>query len=164
MFVKGIISLQNHKEEININKAFEVFISEKKALKMAEDTIKTYVQRFNTFMEFCPADTLCEDVTTHTILQFVEFLQKRNPDIKTISVNTYLRHLRAIFYYFMEAGYMNRFKIKMLKCEKELKETYSEAELERLLKKPDIKKCNFSEYRNWVMICYLLGTGNCQYR
>lgn len=28
-----------------------------------------------------------------------------------------------------------------------------------MLKKPDVKKCTFSEYRNWVMINYVLGTG-----
>jgi integrase/recombinase XerD len=60
----------------------------------------------------------------------------------------------------MDAGYMKKFNIKMLKCEKGLKETYTAYELERLLKKPDIKTCGFSEYRTWVMVCYLLGTGN----
>jgi len=48
----------------------------------------------------------------------------------------------------------------MIRCEKTLKETYTAYELERLLQKPDIKKCRFSDYRNWVIVCYLLGTGN----
>ena len=29
-----------------------------------------------------------------------------------------------------------------------------------LLKKPDIKKCGFAEYRDWVMVNYFLATGN----
>ncbi|MDR2861756.1 MAG: tyrosine-type recombinase/integrase, partial [Syntrophobacterales bacterium] len=53
-----------------------------------------------------------------------------------------------------------RFDIKLIKCDKQIKETYTNEELERLLKKPDINKCRFSDYRNWVMVNYLLGTGN----
>ena len=38
--------------------------------------------------------------------------------------------------------------------------SYTSTELERLLKKPNVKKCSFADYRNWVIVCYLLGTGN----
>ena len=48
----------------------------------------------------------------------------------------------------------------MLKVDNEVKETYSETQLELLLEKPDIKQCSFPVYRSWVMINYLLGTGN----
>lgn len=62
--------------------------------------------------------------------------------------------------YFMNNGFMEPFKIKLPKREKKIKETYTDQELERLLKKPDLKKCNFSEYRSWVLTNFLLGTGN----
>jgi len=152
--------MQKQTDEITLSKGFENFISEKKILKLSEDTIKTYEQRFETFTEFFSSSNMCDEVSLATIYKFVEFLQKRNPEIKTVTINNYLRHLRAIFYYFMEQGYMERFSIKMIKDDRELKETYSSAELEKLLKKPDVKTVSFSEYRNWVMICYLLGTGN----
>ena len=154
------ISMQASKNGVTLERAFEDFLCEKKVLKLSEATIKSYEGRFKSFTDFFPADNVCSDITSATVFQYIDFLQKRNPDIKTISINTNLRHLRAMFYSFMDLGYMNSFTIKMLKCEKDLIETYSEAELERLLKRPDKKKCNFSEYRNWVMICYLLGTGN----
>jgi len=150
----------NVKDGVTLERAFEDFLSEKKVLKLSEATIKSYEARFKTFTEFFPAWNVCSDINQTTIFKFIEFLQKRNPNIKTISINTNLRHLRAMLYSFMELGYMDRFRIKMLKCEKDLIETYSEAELARLLKRPDKKSCSFSEYRTWVMVCYLLGTGN----
>lgn len=55
---------------------------------------------------------------------------------------------------------MQQFKIAMINTEKKIKETYSEQELEKLLKKPNIKRCGFTEYKTWVFINYLLGTGN----
>jgi len=60
----------------------------------------------------------------------------------------------------MEMGYMPKFNIRLMKCDKEIKEAYTTEELEMLLKKPDIKKVGFAEYRNWVIVNYLLGTGN----
>ena len=57
-------------------------------------------------------------------------------------------------------GYTEPFKISLLKADKKIKETYTDSELAILLKKPDVKKCNFSEYRNWVFINYVMATGN----
>jgi len=157
--VREIISLQK-KDDVTLQEAFKMFISEKKAMKLADETIKTYEDRFASFGEFFSTGNMCVSVTPSVIFQFITYLQTRNPNIKTVTINNYLRHLRAVFYNFMEAGYMPRFSIKMLKCERELKETYHIPELERLLRKPDIKNVRFSEYRNWVIINYLLGTGN----
>ena len=39
-----------------------------------------------------------------------------------------------------------------------VKETYTDEELMRLLKKPD-KDCTFNEYRTWVIINLLLNNG-----
>ena len=54
---------------------------------------------------------------------------------------------------------MERFPIKMIHADEPVKEPYTADELERLLKKPDVKKCSFAEYRNWVIVNFLLGTG-----
>jgi len=55
---------------------------------------------------------------------------------------------------------MPKFKVRLIRQEKKVKNTYTDAELKILLAKPDVKKCDFSEYRNWVISNYLLGTGN----
>ena len=41
-----------------------------------------------------------------------------------------------------------------------MKETYSDLELSALLKKPDIRKATFAEYRDWVIINFLLNCGS----
>jgi len=151
--------MRKSKKGVTLTEAFEDFICEKKVMKLSPATIRSYEGNFRAFTSFISADTLCSEVTSMTVFRFIEFLQTRNPDIKTRSINTNLTHLRTILYNFMERDYMGRFNIKLLKCEKELIEAYSEFELERLLKKPDRKTCNFPEYRNWVLICFLLGTG-----
>lgn len=79
---------------------------------------------------------------------------------KTKSINTALIALNAFLHWCMDNDYCNRFKTKLVKQDEIIKDTYSEEQLLKLLKKPNIKKCNFAEYRNWVIINYLVSTGN----
>ena len=156
-----IIMYDEQKERITIKEAFEKYIKEKSVMNLSETTIELYKRFYNNvFTKFHHENELCKNITKEIVIDFIEFLKKRNPKIRTTSINSYLHSLRAMLYYFMESGYTPHFKVKMVKSEKTIKETYSLDELERLLKKPDIKKCRFTEYRDWVMVCYLLATGN----
>jgi integrase/recombinase XerD len=60
----------------------------------------------------------------------------------------------------MKLDYLDEFKIQMLKTPDKVKETYTDDELKILLEKPNLKNCDFVEYRTWVMINWLLSTGN----
>ena len=51
------------------------------------------------------------------------------------------------------------FEITLPKADEAPIKTYTDHELQELLKKPDIRKCNFSTYRSWVIINFLLSTG-----
>jgi len=77
------------------------------------------------------------------------------------TIQSYCRHLRAVINFFIkQRGYTDYFMIELPKAEDRVKEPYSKEEMEILLKKPDVKTCRFSEYRNWVMANYLAGTAN----
>ena len=49
--------------------------------------------------------------------------------------------------------------MQSIKVDKNPIETYTEDELQLLLKKPNIKKCKFMEYQCWVMTNFLFSTG-----
>lgn len=55
---------------------------------------------------------------------------------------------------------LTRLNIPLYKAEETVKETYSDAELTALLKKPDIRKTTFAEYRDWVIVNFLLNCGS----
>ena len=46
-----------------------------------------------------------------------------------------------------------------MRADDQIKEPYTTDELQKLLKEPDCKTCSFAEYRNWVIVNFLLGTG-----
>ena len=142
-----------------LNNAFEEFHTFKKISNLSKESIIFYENKFKIFGMFHNTAQPCESVTKETIYKYIEYLQNKGT-VNDVTINSYLRGLRVIFYFFMELGYMPKFKISLIKCDKELKETYTTEELERLLKKPDVKKTGFAEYRNWVIVNYLLATGN----
>lgn len=109
-------------------------------------------------MDFCNGYRIA-DITIDEVDDFTVHL-KTEHNVKDISVVSYLRSVRAFLYYCMECNYMTSFKIHLPKAQKDIKETYSNEELERLLNKPDINSCTFTEYKVWVFEKYMLATGN----
>lgn len=98
-----------------------------------------------------------EDIDESTYKDYVLHLQSTlNNDI---SINSYLRVLITTFHFFINEGYIPHFKMQAIKVDKSHIETYNEQELGLLLKKPNIKKCSFTEYQCWVMTNFLFSTG-----
>jgi len=147
------------RREITILDAKENFAKYNFSKGLAERTVKYYncaIQRFISFME--KDDFRIDDITQDDIMNFTISLRKR--DMKTASINSFLTGFRAFINYCISNFSLEKVEVKLVKQERTIKETYSEDELKVLLKKPNIKKCEFCDYRNWVIINYLLSTGN----
>lgn len=152
------ISLQNN-TGTTLAEVFDNYIMRCKVRNLSEQTITIYTMHFNIFSRYLDDDSfLPSEVNLSVIDGFILYLKSRG--CNDMTVLSYMRDLRAFFYHCMESGYMPSFKIKLPKADKKIKETYTDEELRRLLKKPDMKKCNFSEYKIWVFSNYLLATGN----
>ena len=136
---------------------FVSYIKYQTVKNLSEATIEYYNRCYTEFTRVIPGDTILRNLTLGNIQDYILYLKKK--DIVDITVNTYVRGIRAFLYYLMDIGFMDTFKIKLIKANKRIKETYNEEELKILLRKPDLKKCKFNEYRNWVLINFLLGTG-----
>ena len=103
-------------------------------------------------------DQMCEILSVSTKTGYALLNKERG--CHDITVQSYMRGVRCFCYYLMEEGYLQRFKIKLPKADKRIKETYTDTELKKLLKKPNVKTCEFNEYKTWVFSNYLLATGN----
>ena len=153
------ISMDRTTMGITVQEGFEKFIRLKKLKKLSPATIKDYESAYRYFGEFFDVTRLCTDITQETVYDYLEHLQTTR-NANDVTINTYMKSLRTILYYFMREGYVREFKIELVKVVKEIKETYTSEELERLLRKPNLKKCGFTEYRSWVLANYLFATGN----
>lgn len=125
---------------------------------LRQDTINHHRSICRTIYKFLEPQMLIEDITKKTVNQFVlDCREKLN--IKDVTLNTYVRSLRTILYYFMEQGYMSSFKINAPKFDKSVIPTYTDEELKKLLKKPNMKGCDFITYRNYVICNFFMAVG-----
>ena len=134
------------KSTLTIQEAFELFIRKCKIKNLTDLSISSYEKKMVHFYEFIDKNEPITSITKDTIDNYILFLRE-NTEANDITINSYLRSVRAFLYYCMECNYIPSFKISLIKAEKKIKETYTDDELARLLAKPDKNKCSFSTYK-----------------
>ena len=72
---------------------------------------------------------------------------------------TFVIKLKAFLTYCFNREYLKEFEVKIPNIVLEKKEVYTEAELNKLLKKPDLNTCVVGDYRSYVTVSFLVGTG-----
>ncbi|MDF2590902.1 MAG: site-specific recombinase XerD [Clostridia bacterium] len=152
------ITMKPHRSGGNIKNVTTEFIKSCRLKNLSERTIDFYEETISVFTNYIgDEDFTVATVDCNLIEDYILFL--KSSGIRSVSINTRIRGIRAFLYWCMQRGYTDEFKIRLIKQEEVIKDTYSDDEIKRLLVKPDIKKCSFTDYRNWVMINFLLGTG-----
>jgi integrase/recombinase XerD len=123
---------------------------------LSDYTLKFYETCCNTFNKFiCLSELMASDVTRDLMDDYI--LHLKSTGIKAVSINTYVNGISPIVKYGMSMGLINEFGFKEIKTTEEIKQVYTHEELKMLLEKPQMS--SFAEYRNWVIINFLMGTG-----
>ena len=144
-------------DDITIEQGFERFLRWCRLKGFSEYTIEFYDESRMNFARFKNLDDPIGDIKKELLEDYILFLQ--DTDVSSVTIYIYAKGLKRVFNYFMDEELIEPFSIELPKMESPVKEVYTESELRKLLKKPNLKKCRFSEYRNWVIVNYLLGTG-----
>lgn len=143
---------------ITFEQGCEEYLVNCKARNLRDGTIRHYKDSMKQMFKYLDADMYIKDMSKETVQEFIIALRD-NPNMNDVSLYTYSRDLKTLMYFFMKCEYLPTFKIELAKADKQPIETYSDAELKRLLKKPNLKQCNFTEYKSWVIVNFLLSTG-----
>ena len=137
---------------------FEEYILDCKARNLREGTINHYRESVKQIYKRIPPDTPISSLNQQTMKNFYIALRD-DPNLNEVSMGTYARDLKTLMRFFMKCGYIPHFEIQLPKADKAPIQTYTDDELKKLLKKPDVRKCIFSTYRSWVIVNFLLSTG-----
>ena len=127
-----------------------------RARNLREGTINHYRQSYTQFYKYFGKEMLVSDITEEVYQNYVIYLRETLHN--DVSINAYLRDFITTMHFLMNEGYLPHFKMQAIKVDRSGVETYSEQELITLLKKPNIKKCSFTEYQCWVMTNFLFST------
>ena len=147
------------KSEITLETAMDLFVKKCQAQNLSPASIQAYKDKLKPFILYVGKDRPVQTLSPK-ILENYTLKRLKEDHLSSISIATNLRHIRAFLYYCMDCSYVKRFKVIIPKAEKKIKQTYSNSDLERLLKRPDMNSCSFTEYKVWVFENYLLATGN----
>lgn len=162
MAKRTIVKRNFEGEHITLEEAFAEFLVEKEALNCAPSTIRNYKQSYNKFMEF-NGFTPNTPVTAVAKTHFYDWVyEMKKGEMKPVTINHYLRDCRTFFYWCMDIDkqYLPKpFKIKMVSYQEETIKVFTDEELKLLLEKPR-RDDSFTTWRTWVMVNWVLATGN----
>ena len=146
------------KTAVTIGDSIKYFLASKKARGITEKTIHNYSQSISFFLRDMGLNdsSLISLVNDSTIIGWVKMM--RDKGMKVTTINHYLTDVRTFLYFCMEENYLKPFKINLMKGQAEAPKFYNDEEISVLLKKPSSKD-TFTNYRTWIVICFILATG-----
>ena len=138
-----------------VEQYFSLFLSSAAARGVKDKTLQTYKQHFHSISKRMDVTVPMNCLTAQDVDTMI--LKMREEGLSDCSINSYTRTLKVFFSWCNEEGH-SELNIKLYKAAETVKEVYADDELLSLLKKPE-SNCNFCEYRNWVIINFLLNSG-----
>lgn len=149
---------RNRNNKDTISEVLEMFIIDKESQGRAQKTIQSYEDSIRKFIAY-NGDIETDEITSSNIIAYRNHLRKEE-ELKNASINHYLRDLRTFINYCYDTGYITeKITVSLVSGQEEIKETYTEEELELLLRTPTNKE-DFTEWRMYTIVCYVLATGN----
>ena len=140
---------------LSIKGAFEDFVVSQMAKGVSDKTVETYRSHFKSIGKYLDTEITFDALKQADLDRMI--VAMRQNGLAQNSISSYLRVFRTFLHWCARAGY-TALDIPNYKQVETVKETYTDEELLRLLKKP-ASDCSFCEYRNWVIINFLLNSG-----
>lgn len=116
--------------DLKVNEAFEQYVISKKARGVKDVTIRTITYHFKSMSKYLDMDRCFWELTQDDLDRMVVGMREAGLAQNTIA--SYLRVLVAFLHWCNGRGYTT-LKMKNIKQEEVVKETYTDEELERLL-------------------------------
>ena len=140
---------------LSMKGAFDEFVVAQTAKGLTEPTIKNYHAHFHSISKHIDIEKSFSDLTQADIDGMIVSMRKSG--LATNSISSYVRVFKTFINWSRQQGYTTLTAPNYKQVET-VKEPYTDEELLRLLEKPRANG-TFCEYRNWVIINFLLNSG-----
>ena len=140
---------------LSMKGAFDEFVVAQTAKGLTEPTIKNYHAHFHSISKHINIEKSFSDLTQADIDGMI--VSMRESGLATNSISSYVRVFKTFMNWSRQQGYTT-LTVPNYKQVETVKETYTDEELLLLLEKPKVNG-TFCEYRNWVIVNFLLNSG-----
>lgn len=141
---------------MTLESAYYHFILEKRAIGLSEATLQTYITDYNVLIKYVDPKKRIQLCKSEDIRE--AFVQMASKDISRNTIRHYSATWKSFFSWCRE-NCLCDVSFPLYKGEESVPQTYTEADLQKLLKKPNLSKCGFVEFRNWTIINLLVNDG-----
>lgn len=145
----------NTRKEKTFSEVYGEFIISRTAKGISDATISKYHQVLHNISKYFDIEMPLYSLTKSDIEEMV--VKMRAAALAHNSIATYVRVVKT-FLNWCKAENIVSVDVPNIKEKETVKETYTDEELELLLRRP-AADCQFCEYRNWVIINFLLNSG-----
>lgn len=149
----------SEEKKMTLRDAFKHFFEAKLAINLSRRTLDNYEDAMEVFYKDLELDDDFEVANVNEDMWFRWVGRMRNRDLSVSSINHYIRSMRAIFNYCIDKEYMGPLKMKELKGQEVLPKEFDNDDLALLLEYPK-EEDNFNYWRSWLIVCWVLATGN----
>ena len=139
----------------SVAEVYQDFILAKTAEGVSDITIRNYHQHLHNISKYLDIEQPIAALSKRDLESMV--CGMRAAGLAHNSISTYVRVFRTFLNWCQREGRAD-LTIPNMKDKETVKETYTDEELSLLLEKPK-SDCSFAEYRNWVIINFLLNSG-----
>lgn len=139
----------------SIESVFEEFLAEKAADGLSSATLRCYRGHFEAVAAYLDVETPVELVTDRQIK--LAIADMAGTDLSRNSIRSYTATLKTFFSWCRQEGLCD-VEIRLFKGEETVPETYTDRELQLLLKHP-ARGCTFAQMRSWAIVNLLVNNG-----
>lgn len=148
--MKSIISA-----ELTVADYFDMFVTAQAAKGVSDATIRTYHNHFASVSRHLNTSMPMEQLRTEDLQAMIASMRASN--LAHNSISSYARVVKTFINWANKNGFTEASASSYKQIET-VKDTYTDDELLRLLKRPKMG-CTFAEFRNWVIIQFLINCG-----
>lgn len=139
----------------SVAEVFDDFVVSKMAQGLSDITIATYRQHIRSISNHLDIQKPMEALTRKDLEAMI--VSMRASGLAHNSISSYCRVFRTFSNWCRDCG-LNIPQLPNIKDKETVKEAYTDDELLALLKRPK-KDCSFCDYRNWVIVNFLMNSG-----
>lgn len=143
------------RNSITLKDAFQEFLVSQNAKGIKEKTLRTYRSHYAAAAKHLDMSLSFSQLTKRHLDEMI--VSMRASGLAHNSISSYVRVMKTFLSWCSEQNY-STLSLPNFKQVETVKEVYTDEELEKLLKRPTANAL-FCEYRNWVIINFLLNCG-----